>query len=213
MSEDKLYYMAKVTTNNAREFGEVWAKHCLPAWEKLGIRHIGSWTWAAGGPSNEIVRIFEFNDLAHYGQWVALLDNTPEGRDLISKIHPYIVKLENYLLKFAPFLTQQYFALSENKLYHMVKVTTNNVREFSEVWAKYNLPVWEKHEVRHIGSWTWLAGGASNEIIRLFEFRDYVHLSDWLSLRDDTPEGKARISRIHPYILKIETYLLKKAPY
>jgi hypothetical protein len=213
MSENKLYHMVKVTSNNVKDFSEVWAKNNLPVWEEKGARHIGSWTWTAGGPSNEILRIFEFNDFAHYNSWVSLRDDTPEGKARVERTNHYIIKMETYLLKFAPFLTQQYVPLSQGKIYHMVKVTTTNVREFSEVWAKNNLPVWEKNGVRHVGSWTYLVGGANNEILRIFEFRDYAHFSDWVSLRDDTPEGKARIARIHPYIIKAETFNLKKVPY
>ena len=213
MTEEKLYLLNKVITTNIKEFSEVWRTNNLPVWIREGVIHVGSWRWLTNGTNNEIVRLFEFKNFVHYTGWINLRDNTPEGLTRVTLSNPYILNLRQFMMRAAPYFTPQYFPLSEGKLYQMVTVTTNNRKDYSQEWTKYELPFLEKNGVGYIGSWTWLMGGPNNEIIRFFEFRDYAHLSDWLSRSGDSQEEKDRIRRINSYIIKTETNLLKKVPY
>jgi hypothetical protein len=56
--------------------------------------------------------------------------------------------------------------------------------EFHEYWQTKNLPQWEAHGAKHIGSYVNLVGGGPlNQILRLFEFEDlskWERFNDWL---------------------------------
>jgi hypothetical protein len=67
--------------------------------------------------------------------------------------------------------------MSKKRVLLIVKVNVvwRLLDEFHEYWARENLPNWEAHGAKHIGSYTSLVGGPLNEIIRLFEFEDLSH--------------------------------------
>jgi len=67
----------------------------------------------------------------------------------------------------------------------MVKVNAvwSLLDEFHEYWKRVNLPDWEKHGAKHIGSYTGIAGAPINQITRLFEFEDlqaWENFHEWL---------------------------------
>ena len=102
MAEKKVYLMIKATvhrSNLVREFNEFWGKESLPAWTKHGAKHIGSFTMRAGGASNEIIRLFEFESLSHWQQMEDFLVDTEEGRNLAKKLDQgFVISLEKSLL-------------------------------------------------------------------------------------------------------------------
>lgn len=71
------------------------------------------------------------------------------------------------------------------KVLLLVKVTAvwALLDEFHEYWHRVNLPDWESHGAKHIGSYTGVAGAPVNEITRLFEFADlqaWERFHEWL---------------------------------
>ena len=64
-----------VTWNIIDEFNEYWARENLPLLEEHGARHIGSYVNLVGGPLNEIVRLFEFEDLSHWERFKTVFHN------------------------------------------------------------------------------------------------------------------------------------------
>lgn len=89
MAEKKVYLMIKAIvhrSNLVRQFNEFWGKESLPVWTKHGAKHIGSFTIRAGGASNEIIRLFEFESLSHWQQMEDFLVESEEGRALTKKL-------------------------------------------------------------------------------------------------------------------------------
>ena len=100
MSDNKVYLMIKVKTpfDLVEEFNEFWGRESLPVWIKHGAKHIGSFTNFVGDPINEIVRLFEFDSVAHWEKWEKFLGDSEEGKALVKQLSRYIVSLERKLL-------------------------------------------------------------------------------------------------------------------
>ena len=81
--------MVKVTIAPAliREFNEFWAREILPFWERQGARHIRSFVYKAGGPANQLIRLFEFDDYAGWGKFREALEETDEGKDIVKVLY------------------------------------------------------------------------------------------------------------------------------
>ncbi|MFC2021909.1 NIPSNAP family protein [Chloroflexota bacterium] len=92
MAENKVYLLVSVTTERGKtdEFAQWWRRESLPYWEKQGAKHIGSFAFTIGGPNNEILRLFEFESLAHVEKFHNWMRYTQEGKDLSKKIAPYL---------------------------------------------------------------------------------------------------------------------------
>jgi len=104
ITDEKVYLMVTITTDNARSFNEWWTKESLPYWLKFGAKHIGSWVNWVGGPlfaDDEIIRIFEFENFDHYGRWEDWLHG-PEARELMQNIGSFKIKTQRRLLHSAP---------------------------------------------------------------------------------------------------------------
>ena len=69
-------------TNLVGEFNEYWVKESLPFWLKHGAKHIGSFVNYVGGPINETLRLFEFNNVEHWQQFEEALAKSEEGQNL-----------------------------------------------------------------------------------------------------------------------------------
>ncbi len=68
MAQKKILVMVKVTvdTELMDEFNKHWGEELLPYWDAHGAHHLGSYTNLVGGPANEIVRLFEFDDISRW---------------------------------------------------------------------------------------------------------------------------------------------------
>ncbi len=102
MPSESVYLMikAKVHLHKIREFNEIWGRESLPVWLSHGAKHIGSFTPRAGGPINEIIRLFEFESLSHWERMEDFLVDTEEGRNLARKLDQgFVISLEKSLLR------------------------------------------------------------------------------------------------------------------
>jgi hypothetical protein len=84
LENNETYLLVKVTIAPIMisEFNEFWAREILPFWVKNGARHIRSFVNQAGGPTNEILRLFEFDDVFSWGKFSTALAETEEGRTI-----------------------------------------------------------------------------------------------------------------------------------
>lgn len=82
LEKNGTYLLVKVTVAPLliKEFNEFWAREILPFWVKNGARHIRSFINQAGGPTNEILRLFEFDDVFAWGKFSTALVETEEGK-------------------------------------------------------------------------------------------------------------------------------------
>ncbi|MFC1964145.1 NIPSNAP family protein [Chloroflexota bacterium] len=87
-----------VIPGKLKEFHDMWLKESLPVWEEHGIKHIGSWETTIG-KSNEVIRLFAFEDLAHYERWMQFLAQDEDGKELRGKVWQYIVQLSRKILR------------------------------------------------------------------------------------------------------------------
>ena len=83
----KTYLLVKVTIAPIllRDFNEFWAREILPFWNKHGARHIRLFINLVGGSTNEILRLFEFDDDISWSKFNTALTETEEGRE-VSKV-------------------------------------------------------------------------------------------------------------------------------
>ncbi len=104
MQDTRVFMLLTVTVgSNRREFNAAWTKESLPHWEKY-CRHIGSFTTNpyAGGPTNQIVRLFEFESLDHWTAWQKWLHFTDEGAALLGSLARFNIVVEAKLMAPAP---------------------------------------------------------------------------------------------------------------
>jgi len=85
----RIYLLVTVTIapKLVGEFNEFWAREILPFWEKYGARHIRSFVYKAGGPSNQLLRLFEFDDYASWGTFREALEVTEEGKEIVKVLY------------------------------------------------------------------------------------------------------------------------------
>lgn len=108
ITDEKIYLMVTITTEDTRAFNDFWIKESLPYWEKFGARHVGSFVNWVGGPifsDDEIIRIFEFENFDHYGRWEDWLHGSEEGQELLKKLGQYKYKSQRRLLHAAPVIS------------------------------------------------------------------------------------------------------------
>lgn len=91
-----------------------------------------------------------------------------------------------------------------------IDVVPGKAKEFNQLWFKESLPVWEKHGIEHLGSWETLVG-KSNEIVRLFAYKDLAHFEQWRNFLTEDEEGKALMKKVWVYIAHLEKKILKPA--
>ena len=105
ITEEKVYLMVTITTDDARGFNTWWNEGSLPFWEKFGAKHIGSWVNWVGGPKqsdDEIIRIFEFDNFDHYGRWEDWLHSS-EAKKLMGKIASFNIKSQRSITARCPY--------------------------------------------------------------------------------------------------------------
>ncbi len=104
MPDRRVFMMVTVTVANPREFNIAWTKESLPYWEKF-CKHVGSFTCNpfAGGPTNQIIRLFEFESLDRWAEWQKWLHYTDEGVALRASLARFNIVVENKLMASAPF--------------------------------------------------------------------------------------------------------------
>jgi len=100
MPTKKVYLLIKVRVpyNLVSEFNEYWGKELLPHWQKAGARHIGSFQNFVGDPSNEILRLFEFESILKWYQWEEFLAQSEEGQNLVKGLSRFLADVEKKLL-------------------------------------------------------------------------------------------------------------------
>lgn len=105
MAQKKVLLMVKVTVDFALldEFNKLWGEEYLPYWGNHGARHIGSYINLVGGPSNEIVRIFEFENISSwltFHEWLFhdKLEGAGKEETRPSKPTQYVTGFEEKLL-------------------------------------------------------------------------------------------------------------------
>jgi len=83
------YLLVKVTIAPLiiNEFNEYWARDVLPFWVKCGARHVRSFVNLAGGPNNELLRLFEFDDIASWGKFRKELAESEEGKAITTELY------------------------------------------------------------------------------------------------------------------------------
>jgi len=102
MSDNKVYLVVKVkiTPLLIKEFNEYWMRDCLPFWLKHGATHIKSFVNYCGGSSNEIFRLFQFDDISNWGQFEKELAESEEGKAMKKELYSnWNIVVERRLLK------------------------------------------------------------------------------------------------------------------
>ncbi|MFC1981825.1 NIPSNAP family protein [Chloroflexota bacterium] len=89
-----------------------------------------------------------------------------------------------------------------------VEVIPGKLEEFHDVWLKESLPYWEKHGIKHIGSWETVIGDA-HEVFRLFAFDDFAHYERWRRFLSDDEEGKQLSRRMFSYLTRSVRKILR----
>lgn len=100
---DKVLFMVKITTDKVRDFNIFWAKESLPYWIEHGGKHIGSYVYKVNGPSNVIVRLFEYESFDKWQEWEKwLFGDSQDAQNLRAQISKWGVLTETSVLVPAP---------------------------------------------------------------------------------------------------------------
>ncbi len=86
---ENVYLLVRVTIapNLIKEFNDFWSSEILAFWEKYGASHIRSFIYSVGGPSNQLLRLFKFDNYETFGKFREALRNTEEGRDILKILY------------------------------------------------------------------------------------------------------------------------------
>lgn len=76
---------------------DVWLRDSLPVWKKYGIKHVGSWETMIG-KSNEVVRLFGYEDLAHFERWRKVLNEDEDVAKTHRAAWPNLAHVERKIL-------------------------------------------------------------------------------------------------------------------
>jgi hypothetical protein len=100
MLNQKIYLLIKVNVVRSllNEFNEYWEKESLPNWIQHGAKHVGSFANLVGGPTNEIIRLFEFEDISHWEKYMEWRGGSKEGQESLKGLIRFIISLEERLL-------------------------------------------------------------------------------------------------------------------
>lgn len=88
-----------------------------------------------------------------------------------------------------------------------VDAVWDRLDEFHEYWRDHNLPFWEQHGARHVGSFVNHLGGPKSRILRLFEFDDLEQCQRFLAVRESmfgSDRGRGQMVTLHRYLERIE---------
>lgn len=88
-----------------------------------------------------------------------------------------------------------------------VDAVWSRLDEFHDYWRTHNLPFWEQHGARHVGSFVNHLGGSKSQVLRLFAFDDLEHCQRFLALREamfDSDRGREQMATLQQYLERIE---------
>jgi hypothetical protein len=99
MAGRRVMMMTKVNAiwSSLEEFNKYWEKENLPFWLQNGATHIGSFVNHLGGPKNQIIRLFEFDDLFQWNRFMQLREkmfNSEQGRQGLQKTIQFVESIE-----------------------------------------------------------------------------------------------------------------------
>jgi hypothetical protein len=99
MAGKKVLLITKVNViwSSLGEFNKYWEKENLPFWLENGAKHIGSFVNYLGGPKNQILRLFEFEDLSQWGRFMKLREkmfDSEQGRQGLQKTLQFVESIE-----------------------------------------------------------------------------------------------------------------------
>lgn len=103
-SEGKVYELVNVIVEDPIAFNSWWVKGSLPHWLEHGAKHIGSYINFAGGSNKEIIRLFEFENMAAYMKWIDWLLSSPEGAKLMEELGRFNINAQRRLVVDAPII-------------------------------------------------------------------------------------------------------------
>ncbi|MFC2058505.1 NIPSNAP family protein [Chloroflexota bacterium] len=86
------------------------------------------------------------------------------------------------------------------------------MEEFHELWSKESLPLWEKYGAKHIGSWSTVIG-RSNEIVRLFAFKNLAHYERFRQLVQQDKDAQAVLTKFSSFLAGSDIKCLLPAAY
>ncbi len=205
-----IYLFIQVTPpyDRVKDFNDYWGRESLPYWITQGAKHIGSYQYLAGGPVNEIVRLFEFDDLTHYQRYQQWLTGSDEGKELLKQLSRFKYTLTQRFLSPVYPLDLVDIGLKPS-LYALYTVTPEleKAREFDEFWGRESLPFHLKNGVGHVGSFHNYVGGYTHEVIRLFSFDNYAHRQRFGEALQ-SGEGKDLMRRLEPFVSTLSQQLM-----
>jgi hypothetical protein len=217
-----------VPTELIDEFGQFWIKNTLPLWEKHGSKFIVAGRNLVGAPSNELTRIFEFENIHHWERmqeatWDWWEKEEGEGRATPPKGYVrYLALHEQRLLRAVYWESCEGCIKSSVEgqreegekaprrvyLVHKISVPYELVNEYNQFWKKNMLPFWEQQGAKLIMAGVHIAGGPANEVTRVYEFENIHH---WEKMQEATwnrwerEEGPGRTTPPKEYLRYLRT--------
>lgn len=99
MAGKRVLMITKVNAiwDSLEEFNKYWNEENLPFWLQNGARHIGSFVNYLGGPKNQIIRLFEFDDLSQWDRFMELREmmfDSEQGRQGLQKTLEFVESIE-----------------------------------------------------------------------------------------------------------------------
>lgn len=85
---------------------ERFAKGSFPLFEKHGMKIVGCWTNLIGGPSNQIIYMLGYEDLAHREKSWASFQADPDWQKITAanaSVPPLVAHIENVMLRPTPY--------------------------------------------------------------------------------------------------------------
>lgn len=99
MEDKKVLMMTRVKTNwkSIDEFNEYWGRTNLPFWTENGAKHLGSFVNHVGAARNEIVRLFQFENLSTWNAFMELRESlfqSEEGKKAFQTTIGFVEQIE-----------------------------------------------------------------------------------------------------------------------
>ena len=99
MAEKKVLMITRVNAvwSSLEEFNEHWGTKNLPFWEEHGAKHLGSFANYLGAKKNQIVRLFEFENLSRYNEFMEFREkmfNSEKGKEGLRELYGFIEELD-----------------------------------------------------------------------------------------------------------------------
>jgi hypothetical protein len=99
MAGKRVLMVTKVSAvwSSLDEFNKYWEKENLPFWLEHGAKHVGSFVNYLGEPKNQIIRLFEFDDLSQWDRFMELREemfDSEQGRQGLQKTLQFVESIE-----------------------------------------------------------------------------------------------------------------------